>query len=60
MEFNEIRELIKLVEESNIGELKLELDNFKLTIRSKAYTKALLRKTRPWPNLTRTPCHLRP
>lgn len=35
MDFKQIQELVKLVNKSNIGELKIEKDNFKITIRQK-------------------------
>lgn len=35
MDIKQIQELVKLVNKSNIGELKIEQDNFKITIRQK-------------------------
>lgn len=37
MNFKQIQELIKLVDGSNIGEVKLEEENFKLTIKSNCF-----------------------
>lgn len=40
MEFNEIQELIKLINKSNLTEFKMEDGDFKLSIRTKKYGKA--------------------
>ena len=37
MDFKEIQELIRLISKSNIGELRIEQDNFKITLRSRDY-----------------------
>ncbi|MGB0838637.1 MAG: acetyl-CoA carboxylase biotin carboxyl carrier protein [Chitinophagales bacterium] len=41
MEFNQIKELIQLVDETNISELKIEHEGFKLSLKTKAYTEAV-------------------
>ncbi|MBK8442905.1 MAG: acetyl-CoA carboxylase, biotin carboxyl carrier protein, partial [Sphingobacteriales bacterium] len=40
MDFKEIQELVKLLSKSDIAELKLESENFKITLRTKAYVEA--------------------
>lgn len=42
MKFSEVRELVQLLKDSNISELKIEKDDFKLLLRTQAYTEALL------------------
>ena len=37
MDFKEIQELIRIISKSNIGELRIEKDNFKITLRSRDY-----------------------
>ncbi|HZG00089.1 MAG TPA: acetyl-CoA carboxylase biotin carboxyl carrier protein [Chitinophagales bacterium] len=37
MDFKEIQELIRLISKSNIGEVRIEQDNFKITLRSRDY-----------------------
>ncbi len=37
MDFQQIQELIQLLNESNIGEFKLESEDMKLSIRTKHY-----------------------
>lgn len=41
MDFNEIKELIQLIDATNLSEIKIKSDNFSITVRSKAYTDAL-------------------
>lgn len=41
MELNEIQELIKLLDSTNIGEFKLKTEGFSLLVRTRAYTEAL-------------------
>ncbi len=37
MTYKEIKDLIKLIDESNLSEFKMENDNFKITVRTKDY-----------------------
>ncbi len=41
MDFKQIQELIKLVNKTNVSEVKIEDNGFKITIRSKSYTEAI-------------------
>lgn len=41
MELNEIQELIKLLDSTNIGEFKLKTEGFSILVRTRAYTEAL-------------------
>ncbi len=50
MTFKEIQELIKLVNKTNLSEFKLEQGDFKLSIRTAAYTEAKAQKTQQVPS----------
>jgi len=41
MEYKEIQDLIKLVSKHDLGEVRVEKDNFKITIRNKDYKKTM-------------------
>lgn len=41
MEYKEIQDLIKLVSKHDLGEVRVEKDNFKITIRNKDYKKSM-------------------
>ncbi|MGB1241029.1 MAG: acetyl-CoA carboxylase biotin carboxyl carrier protein [Chitinophagales bacterium] len=41
MDFKQIKELIRLVNQTDLSELKIETENFKISLRSKDYTEAL-------------------
>ncbi len=41
MEFKQIKELIRLVNQTELSELKIETENFKISLRSKGYTEAI-------------------
>lgn len=43
MDFKEIQELIRLISKSNIGEVRIEQDNFKITLRSRDYVSPMSR-----------------
>jgi len=43
MDFKEIQELIRLISKSNIGEVRIEQDNFKITLRSRDYVSPMNR-----------------
>lgn len=43
MEFKEIQELIRMVNKSNLAELRIEQENFKITIRTREYYSAAAR-----------------
>lgn len=45
MDFKQIQELIKLVNKTNVSEVKIEDNGFKITIRSKSYTEAINQPT---------------
>lgn len=45
MDFKQIQELIKLVNKTNVSEVKIEDNGFKITIRSKSYTEAIMQPT---------------
>ncbi|HEY6082884.1 MAG TPA: acetyl-CoA carboxylase, biotin carboxyl carrier protein, partial [Chitinophagaceae bacterium] len=42
MDFKQIQELIKIVNKSNISELSVEQDNFKITIKQKDHQSAVM------------------
>lgn len=44
MDFKKIKELIKLVDQTNISELQIESEEFKITLKTKAYTEAMQQK----------------
>ncbi len=41
MDFKQIKELIRLVNQTDLSELKIETENFKISLRSKGYTEAV-------------------
>jgi len=41
MDFKQIKELIRLVNQTDLSELKIETENFKISLRSKDYTEAI-------------------
>lgn len=41
MDFKQIKELIRLVNQTDLSELKIETENFKINLRSKGYTEAM-------------------
>lgn len=43
MELKEIKELVKLVNSSEVGELKVQKGDFKISIRSNAFTEAMMK-----------------
>lgn len=47
MDFKQIQELIKLVNKTNISEVKIEEKDFKITLRSKSYTEAIQKSDAP-------------
>ncbi len=49
MEFKEIQELIRMVNKSNLAELRIEKESFKITIRTRDYYTVSARGTEPAP-----------
>lgn len=41
MDFKQIKELIRLVNQTDLSELKIETENFKISLRSKGFTEAM-------------------
>ncbi|MEZ4884688.1 MAG: acetyl-CoA carboxylase biotin carboxyl carrier protein [Chitinophagales bacterium] len=41
MDFKQIKELIRLIDQTDLSELKIETETFKISLRSKAYTEAV-------------------
>lgn len=55
MDFKEIQELIKLVEETKMSEVKIEQGDFKILIRSKAFAEAKAQATAPTTTIMSAP-----
>jgi len=54
MDVKQIQELIKLVNETNLSELKVEYKDFKLSLRTKFYTEAIKQGKQQTPIITST------